>query len=80
MEGSQYYAKEGVREPHVTNPFFAKRNIGYGVLEWEQHIPNCFRRKRIPPTVEHGRFQIYAKVGVREPHVKYHFFVKRNKG
>ena len=41
----QYYAKDGVREQHVTNPFFAKRNIGYDVLEWKSILQNGFFKK-----------------------------------
>ena len=76
----QYYAKDGVREPHVTNPFFAKRNIGYGVLEWKEHIAKWFCHKRISQTVEHPMPQYYAKGRVREPHVTNPFFVKQNIG
>ena len=58
MEGSQYYAKHQGREPRVSNPFLAKRNMGYDVLEWEKHITNSFRQKGIPRTVEDGRLPI----------------------
>ena len=52
MEGSHHYAKDRVRETHATNPFFTKRNIRYDVLEWKEHIQNCFRQKRIPQSGE----------------------------
>ena len=55
LEGSYYYAKHRVRETHVTNPFFTKRNIGYDVFEWEEHIHICFSKKRLPQTGEHRR-------------------------
>ena len=58
MEGSQYYAKNQVRERHVSNPFLAKRNIGYDVFEWEELIPNGFSQKGIPRTGEDGRLPI----------------------
>ena len=48
IEGSQYYAKDRVGKPHITNPFLEKRNIGYDVLESEEHILICFSKKRIP--------------------------------
>ena len=53
MQGSQYYAKHQRREPHVSNPFLAKRNMVYDVLEWEEHIPKGFSQKEIPRTGEH---------------------------
>ena len=58
MEGAHYYAKDRVRETHVTNPFFTKRNSGYDVLGWEEHITNCFSLKRLPRTGEHRRLPL----------------------
>ena len=55
LEGSHNYAKDRVWETHGTNPFFTKRNVGYDVFEWEEHIHNCFRQKRKPQTGELGR-------------------------
>ena len=61
MEGSQYYAKHQIKETHVSNPFFVKRNMGYDALEWEEHIPNCFSQKGIPRTVQDGWLPILCK-------------------
>ena len=58
IEGSHYYANARVREMQVTNHFFTKRNIGYNVLECEQHISNCICQKRIPRTGEHRRLPL----------------------
>ena len=77
IEGSNYYAKDQVRETHVTTPFFMKQNIGYNVLECEEHISNCFCQKRIPWTGSIEGSHYYAKDQLGETHVTTFFL--RNK-
>ena len=80
MEGLHYYAKDRVRETHVTNPFFTERNVGYDVLEWEKLINICFLQKRKPQSGELEGSHHYAKDRVWETHATNPYLTKRNVG